>query len=142
MKNRLITGISAIISGLLISIGPKTFFKFCDVKPDGSWMKCHWTGEAEFGIGLFIVVLGVLLLVFSSKQTRLGISFAVALGGILALLFPTVLIGGCAMQNMACKIVAIPVLVVISIFTAIGFTFNSLFLLISADNRREETVNG
>lgn len=137
MKNRLITGIGAIISGLLISIGPKTIFKLCEAKPDGSWMKCHWTGEAELGVGLFIVALGVLLLIFSSKQTRLGFSVAVALAGILVILFPTVLIGGCTMKNMACQSVTFPALTAIGIFTVIGFTFNSLFLLLSARNRKE-----
>ena len=137
MKNRLITGIGAIISGLLISIGPKTIFKLCEAEPDGSWPKCHWTGQAELGVGLLIVALGVLLLIFSSKRTRLGLSIAVALGGILVLLFPTVLIGGCAMKNMACQRVTFPALIVMGIITVIGFTFNSLFLLLSARNQKE-----
>ena len=137
MKNRLITGIGAIISGLLIFIGPRTIFKLCEAKPDGSWMKCHWTGEAELGVGLLIVALGVLLLIFSSKRTRLGLSVAVAFAGIPVLLFPTVLIGGCMMKTMACQSVTFPALIVIGIITVIGFTFNSLFLLLSARNQRE-----
>ena len=146
VKNRLITGSGAIISGLFISIGPKIIFKLCGVKPDGSWMKCHWTGEAELGVGLLIVALGVLLLLFSSKQTRLGLSIAVALGGILVLLFPAVLIGGCPMNDMACQSVTFPALTVIGILTVIGFTLNSLFLLFSAGDphviEMKEMVDG
>ncbi len=137
MKNRFITGIGAIISGLLISMGPKLIFKLCEADPDGSWAKCHWTGQAELGIGLFIIVLGLFLLIFSSKQTRLGLCIAIALAGILALLFPTVLIGGCAMKDMACQRVSFPALIIIGLITVIGFTYNTLFLLLSASNHQE-----
>lgn len=132
MKNRLISGIGAIISGLLVSLGPKTIFRLCEAKPDGSWMKCHWTGEAEFGIGLLIFVLGVLILTFASKQTRLGLSIAVALEGMLVLAFPAVLIGGCAMENMDCRRITFPAIIVIGTLIVISFTFNSLYLISSA----------
>ncbi|HBF40062.1 MAG TPA: DUF4418 domain-containing protein [Firmicutes bacterium] len=137
MKNRLITGIGAIILGLLISLGPKTILKLCEAESDGNWPKCHWTGQAELGIGLLIAVLGVLLLTFSSKRTRLGLSLAVVLGGILVLLFPTVLIGGCAMKDMPCQRITFPALILSGIITVIGFTFNTLFLLLSGRNQEE-----
>lgn len=137
MKNRILSGIGAVLSGLLISVGPQTVFKLCEAKADGSWMKCHWTGQAELGIGLLIAVLGVLLLFFSSRQARLGLSIAVTLAGILALLIPTVLIGGCMMKTMACQSVTFPALEVIGILTVVGFAFNSAFLFLSDRKGKE-----
>ncbi len=62
-------------------------FSFFTAELDGSWMKCHSTGEAELAVGPFIVVLGVLTLIFSSKQTRLGLSIDIILTGIFVLFF-------------------------------------------------------
>lgn len=137
MKNRLITGIGAILFGLLISIGPKTIFKVCAAKPDGTWMKCHWTVQADLGVGLLIAALGVLLLIFSSESTRLGLSIAIALAGILVLLFPTALIGGCSVATMNCQRITFPALELLGSLTVFGFTFNSIFLFLAARNRKE-----
>lgn len=137
MKNRILSGAGAILSGLLISIGPQTIFKVCTTKPGGSFMKCHWTAQAEIGVGLLIAVLGVLLLVFSSHPVRLGLSLGVTLAGILAVLFPYVLIGGCPMETMECQRVAFPAITVIAVLTIAGFVFNSVFLFLSVRNRKE-----
>ncbi len=142
MKNRLFSGIGAVLSGLLISIGPQSIFKPCEAKSDGSWMLCHWTAQAEIGVGLLIVVLGVLLLTFPSQQTRLGLSIAVALAGILAILFPAVLIGGCAMKTMLCQSVTFPALQVIGVLTVAGFTVNSVFLLLAGRAEKREKGHG
>lgn len=137
MKNRLFTGICALISGLLVAIGPNTVFRICAAKPDGSWMKCHWAGQSELGVGLLIVVLGVFLLIFESQQTRLGLSIAVTFAGVLVVLLPTVLIGGCSMATMNCQRITFPALTVIGILTTAGFAFNSIFLFLTARNQKE-----
>lgn len=77
-------------------------------------MKCRWTAQAELGIGLLISVLGALLIVFKSKQIRIGLSLSAALNGILALLIPTVLIGVCENAHMTCRALALPALSVLS----------------------------
>lgn len=128
MKNRAISGVGAIAAGLLIALGPQFLFKLCAPMANGRWMKCHWTGQAEIGVGLLIAVLGLGLLLFASRETRLGLSLSIFFAGILALAFPHVLIGGCEMARMPCRAVTFPSLTVIDVLTIVGFAVNSFYL--------------
>jgi hypothetical protein len=134
MENRIASGAAAIVLGLLISLGPHFLFKVCEpvTAHDGSgtitWMKCHWSVQAEIGIGALISALGIALLIFKSKDTRTGLSIGVFLSAILALLIPHVLIGGCPMPTMPCQAVTFPSLTVLSILLLIGSAGNVLYL--------------
>ncbi|MDR2178991.1 MAG: DUF4418 family protein [Synergistaceae bacterium] len=128
MKNRMISGLGAVVMGSLIAFGPQFFFEICKPMANGRWMKCHWTGQAEIGVGLLIVALGVLLLLFSSEKVRLGLSLSLAFTGGLALAFPHALIGGCEMATMPCRKVAFPSLTVIGVLTVVGFAVNAFYL--------------
>jgi len=127
MKNRIITGVSFVILGVLIAIGPLYIFKVCS--PMGKEvMKCFYTAKAEIGVGSLIAILGVLLFVFKSAQTRFGVSISVTFAGILAGLIPTVLIGVCSMPAMHCHMVTLPAIIVLSVLTIAGSIINSLYL--------------
>ena len=128
MKNRIISGLSAIIMGLLIALGPQFLFKLCEPMANGRWMKCHWTGQAEIGVGLLIVALGVMLLLLSSEEVRLGLSLSLTFTGGLGLAFPHALIGGCEMARMPCRAVTFPALTVTSVLVIVIFAINSFYL--------------
>jgi hypothetical protein len=128
VKNRVISGAGAIAAGLLIALGPQFLFKLCEPTAGGRWMKCHWTGQAEIGVGLFIAVLGAGLLLFASREIRLGLSLSLFFAGILALSLPHALIGGCEMARMPCRVVTFPSLTVIGILTIVGSAVNSFYL--------------
>ena len=119
MKARIIGGAAAIALGLLLALGPQFLFKVCEPMGE-NFMKCHWTAQAEIGIGSSIAALGIALIIFANAKTRLGLSIAVCLSGILALLIPHALIGGCAMHSMPCRKIAFPTITVISILLLIG----------------------
>jgi hypothetical protein len=127
MKNRLSIGITFIVLGLLIAIGPFTLFPVCEVMDD-MIMKCHWTAQAELGIGLGIAVLGVLSLVFASKEVRLGLSIAVLLNGILSLLVETALIGMCANPAEPCRLLTQPALSVLGGVLVVAAAIQSVYL--------------
>jgi hypothetical protein len=127
MKNRVILGGAVILFGLLIALGPQFLFKVCPVM-EGMIMKCHWSAQAEIGIGALIAALGIALVVFANPKIRLGLTIGVFLSGILALLIPHALIGGCAMHSMACRKVTFPSITVISILLLIESAVYTLHL--------------
>jgi hypothetical protein len=127
MKNRIVSGSAVIIFGLLIALGPQFLFKVCPVVGD-MIMKCHWSAQAEIGIGGLIAALGIALVIFSNPQTRLGLTIGIFLSGILALLIPHVLIGGCSMHSMACRKITFPAITVISILLLMAAALNGLYL--------------
>ena len=126
MKKRII-GIVFIVPGLLLALGPQFLFKVCPVMDD-LFMKCHWTAQAEIGIGAVIAALGVAMVLFANLKTRLGLTIGILLSAIHALLIPHVLIGGCAMESMPCRKIAFPAITVISILLLIGGAFYTLHL--------------
>jgi hypothetical protein len=128
MKNRIISGGGAIVFGLLIALGPQFLFKVCPVM-EGMIMKCHWSARAEIGVGgPLLAALGIALIFFANPKIRLGLTVGVFLAGILALLIPHVLIGGCPGHSMPCRKIAFPALTVISILLLISAAFNALYL--------------
>jgi hypothetical protein len=127
MKNRIASGGVAIIFGLLIALGPQFLFKVCPVMGN-MIMKCHWSAQAEIGIGALIAALGIALIVFANPKTRLGLTIGIFLSAVLALLIPHTLIGGCVNHTMPCRKITFPVLTVISILLLIGTVLNTLYL--------------
>ncbi|MDR0645379.1 MAG: DUF4418 family protein [Treponema sp.] len=128
MKNRIILGVVVVVFGLLIALGPQFLFKVCPVV-DGMYMRCHWTAQAEIGIGgPLIAALGIALIVFADPKIRLGLTIGVFLSGVLALLIPHALIGGCPGHLMPCRKITFPALTVISILLLIMAAVNVLYL--------------
>ncbi|MDR2447536.1 MAG: DUF4418 family protein [Treponema sp.] len=127
MKNRIISGGVVIIFGSLIALGPQCLFKVCPVVGD-MFMKCHWSARAEIGVGALIAALGLASVFFASPKTRLGLAIGIFLSGVLALLIPHVLIGGCAMHSMPCRKVAFPAITVTGILLLIGTGLYTAYL--------------
>jgi hypothetical protein len=127
MKNRSISGAGVTAFGLLIALGPRFLFKVCPAMGE-MYMKCHWTAQAETGVGALIAALGIALVIFASPKTRLGLTVGIFLAGILALLIPHALIGGCPGHSMPCRKITFPALTVISILLLISAALNALYL--------------
>jgi uncharacterized membrane protein YedE/YeeE len=127
MKNRIIPGLVPVVFGLLIALGPQFLFKVCPIMGD-TIMKCHWSAQAEIGVGALIAALGIALIVFASPKTRLGLTIGIFLSGVLALLIPHVLIGGCLMHSMACRKITFPAITVIGILLLIGSALYTVYL--------------
>jgi hypothetical protein len=129
MKNRVIGGGAAIVLGLLIALGPQFLFKVCGLTAEGGFMRCHWSAQAEIGVGALIAALGMASLFFAASKIRLGLTIGIFLSGVLALLVPHGLIGGCAMHTMRCHKIAFPSITVIAILLLIGAALNAAYLV-------------
>lgn len=127
MKNKLITALLFILSGLLVILIPTVILPICQSEMK---MACYFTKQAEIGVGAVILALGVLTL-FSSKKTRLGISYAQLLNGILVLALPLKLTGLCKMSDMACRAKTLPGLIVIGVLIIVLAGVNSGYLLVT-----------
>jgi len=125
MKKSIIIGAVVIAFGLLVAFGPQFLFKVCTSHGDG-FLLCHWSAQAEIGIGLLIAALGACMIVFTDQKTHLGLLIGIFLASIIALTIPNTLIGGCGMMTMQCRKVAFPALtaesVVLLVFSAIMIT--------------------
>ncbi|MDR1932162.1 MAG: DUF4418 family protein [Spirochaetales bacterium] len=133
MKNRILSGTAVIIAGLLICLGPQFLFKVCGpaLSHNGGgpvWMKCHWSAQAEIGIGALLAAFGLALLLSGSRDIRTGLSAGVFLSAILALLIPHGLIGGCPMATMPCRAISFPSITVLGILLLIISAGNILYL--------------
>lgn len=106
MKKNQVAALIYILLGLFLAISPQKLFPVCEKME--KVMKCHWSAQAEIGIGLIIVALGILLIVFKTKETQIALSLAGFVSGITAILIPTILIGGCKKPEMLCRTHAFP----------------------------------
>jgi hypothetical protein len=131
MKKRRLSGSSAVLAGLLIIFGPQFLFKACSLAEE-SFPRCHWSIQAEIGMGMLIALLGVCLIGLGNPQTRFGLTVGIFFASIVALLIPHVLIGGCGMMSMACRRVAFPALSAISIAALLGAAANMVYLEVRA----------
>ncbi len=74
-------------------------------------MKCHWTAIAEIGVAIPLLLVGIFEITSKRKESLTILSVLGVVLGILAILFPTVLIGVCANPMMNCHMVMMPALI-------------------------------
>jgi len=111
-------GIILIALALVIAIFPQ----FTDCQSQGKAitlangnqipMKCHWTGEAELGLGIPILAVGTMLTFFRRQETLRTLSLIGIILGVMSVLMPVLLIGVCASPTMICHSTMKPVLII------------------------------
>ena len=68
MFRRLFASLPAIVFGVLIAVAPQAFAHVCEVK-DNMPMACHYTAQAELGIGVVIAPAGYHRFVLQPEDT-------------------------------------------------------------------------
>jgi hypothetical protein len=111
-KVNVVIGAVVTVLGLLVALGPQFVFKICAPHEEGGFSHCHWSGQAEIGMGFLIVALGVCMIVLAQPKTQLGLAISAFLAGLVALFIPHTLIGGCSNVAMTCHKVGFPALTV------------------------------
>jgi hypothetical protein len=126
MKNKIIIVGVLLLAAILYIVGPNSIFKVCEVGDNP--MKCHWSVLAEIAIA--IVLLGIAVVYAAAKTAREKglLSIVTIVNSVVAVIIPSVLIGGCGMKSMACQSRTFPALYVISISVILISIINILFL--------------
>ncbi|MBQ6934651.1 MAG: DUF4418 family protein [Clostridia bacterium] len=106
MKQK-ITSIGTLIVGLLLAFGPQFIFKPCPTTE--KFMKCFWSCKALIVVGAVVAIIALLQLMAKEKESKKLLSVAALALLVSAILIPTVIIGGCAKPEMACKMLTFPV---------------------------------
>ena len=120
MNRSHIPGITLILAGTLIALAPYFLVPVCEGHAP---MKCFWTARAALGTGILIIWGGLLYCLCRDAGTRLGIAAMSAGAALLAIAFPSVLIGVCATETMPCHMGTLPALVLAgSLALAISLT--------------------
>ena len=52
--------IVTIVLSVVLCAGTAFVFKPCDPKENGTWMLCHWAGQAVIGLGGVMTLISVL----------------------------------------------------------------------------------
>jgi hypothetical protein len=122
MGSKLWVGALAVL-GVLVIASPWTLAPVCEVH--GSFvqtvtgkqlpMPCGYTARAEIGVGaLMLVTAGAVAFGRSAETKKMIGAFGIALGA-LAMLFPTVIIGMCAMADHSCRTMTQPTLMLLGL---------------------------
>jgi len=119
MKKTIIFSAAIITGGLLVALGPIFLFKACSANCCLTLPDCFWATKMTLGIGMMITALGIFYILYNDPKIQLGISLAIFLSGIMVLLTIHVIIGGCAIKSMECRLVTFPILTVLGIFITV-----------------------
>ena len=110
-----ITDILLLVLNLVFFVGIQNVFTPCEPRPDGSWMNCHWAGQALTGIAAVLVVIALMHLVIPRAQIKLGLALAMLPISVFALVLPDHLIDLCMMETMHCHTVMQPAVTALSL---------------------------
>ena len=131
MKKSIISGIPAVIFGLLIVLGPHYIFRACSACCAAP--VCFWSIQTTLGLGMALAAMGMCIITFNDPQISLGLLMGILVSGLMSLLVPLVIIGGCEDITMACHTTAFPALTVVSsvvvVYSAILIVFNRMQVL-------------
>lgn len=133
MKNKITNVIVYLTCGILLIVGPYTLFRVCETSD--MIMKCFWATKAVNAVGGLISFFGIVSLLVKSKDAVLAVNLCGAAAGITAILIPSILIGGCTMNTMACQVLTFPAIYFISI-VVILFSIGNLVYLKKGKGKR------
>ena len=116
MKQK-INGFDVILLALsaVLLLGVLTAFAPCGAKEDGSWMTCHWAGNAVAGAAAVLTALAVMRIFAKDGKAQSWLSAAMIPTALLAALIPGRLISLCMMPSMRCRAVMSPAVMVLSV---------------------------
>ncbi|MBQ9227986.1 MAG: DUF4418 family protein [Eubacterium sp.] len=114
-----------IVSAVLCA-GSFTFLRTCGPMEDGSWMTCHWAGQAISAVTCVMAILACVNLFVKNSGFRAGISLGLLLMSVTAAFLPGKVIPTCMMPDMQCNAVTRPGVAVLCAVLALLSLINLL----------------
>ena len=106
------------VLSIIFLVGLLTFAGPCGPKEDGSFMSCHWAGQAVKALAVLLIVMSVIRLALRDRGMKKGLSIAIVLTAITAAVIPGNLISLCMMNTMHCHAVMRPFVIVMAVLQA------------------------
>ena len=114
-KKTRITDILLVALSAIFFVGLLTFLGPCGPKDDGTFMTCHWAGQALKGIAAVLLITSVIHLFVKAPGIKQGLSLAMIPAALLSAFLPGNLISLCMMNTMRCHSVMRTSSVIISL---------------------------
>ncbi len=127
-KNFRVLDLIFAILNILFFLGAIFVFHPCGPKDDGTWMTCHWAGNAISLMGAFGTILSIIN-IFVKNETKLGLYIANIVIFIGTILIPGTLINLCMMSDMRCNAITKPCTIVFSIIIILFAVINLITIL-------------
>ena len=128
MKNKKMSfGIADIllpILSIVFIVGLLTFAGACGPAEDGSFMTCHWAGQAVTALAVLLLVTSIIRLAVRDRGMKKGLSIAMMLTAITAAIIPGNLINLCMMNTMHCHAVMRPFVIVMAVLHGAAAIFD------------------
>ncbi len=115
--------IALFVLTLFLFLGVTLLFGPCAPREDGTFMTCHWAGEAVRAVSAGMAVLAALQMALREK-TRLGIALSLCAMSAVCFFLPGGFISLCTMHSMTCQAVFNPAVKVISALIFVTGTSN------------------
>lgn len=101
-----------------LTVGVMLLFHACGPKDDGTWMSCHYAQLTVAGLGIVMTILGVLSLVVSERKVVLALRILVLVCAVIAMVIPGNVIHLCMMNDMRCRAVMRPSVILVCVLIA------------------------
>ena len=108
-----------LIIGFVFLFGLIFLFGPCPPKEDGSFMNCHWAGNALLGLAAVLAAMALIRLFAKNNGVKKGLSIGAIPVSVLAITLPGRLIGLCMMHSMRCHSVMTPAVRVFGVVIAV-----------------------
>lgn len=119
--------IALLVVSIAFLVGIVALFGPCGPKEDGSWMTCHWAGNAVTGLATVLVAISIIHALVPGAQVKMGLAIATIPVSALAAVLPANIIDLCMMNTMHCRVVMRPAVIACAVVMIAAAVFDILW---------------